>query len=108
MLCILENVKKQKNLIEYFSCGFQQELQQQIGVAIYGRCGNMTCGQVRSLAHAQQLQHLAQDDTGGSDGDPCKQVLETGYMFVLTFENAICKDYITEKPYLALQKGIIS
>ena len=82
-----------------------QELQQHIGVAIYGRCGNLTCGQVRSLAHAEQLKHLGEDGTGGADRDPCKGVLEAYYLFVLTFENAKCKDYITEKPYLALQKG---
>ena len=73
---------------------------------MHGRCGNLTCGGVRSLAHAEQLQHLAEDMFGTADQDPCKDILEQGYLFVITFENAKCRDYITEKPYLALQKEI--
>uniref|UniRef100_A0A915BI81 Fucosyltransferase n=1 Tax=Parascaris univalens TaxID=6257 RepID=A0A915BI81_PARUN len=71
------------------------ELQKYIDVDIFGFCGNKRCNK----------------------GDICEQRLNTEYLFYASFENAICKDYITEKLWhqgfnfdivpLVLKRGIV-
>uniref|UniRef100_A0A0M3I5V7 Fucosyltransferase n=2 Tax=Ascaris TaxID=6251 RepID=A0A0M3I5V7_ASCLU len=51
------------------------ELKKYIDVDIFGFCGNLRCDK----------------------GDKCEQRLNTEYHFYASFENTICKDYITEK-----------
>ena len=56
---------------------YAHELSKHIGVDIYGKCGTLTCPRSTS----------------------CMGYFEQTYKFYLSFENKICKDYITEKFY---------
>jgi hypothetical protein len=56
--------------------GYVSELKNFIDVDVYGSCGDKTCDR----------------------GDvKCDELLDNDYKFYLAFENANCKDYITEK-----------
>ena len=57
-----------------------KELQKYIDVDIYGACGPLKCSR----------------ETVGNRSD-CYSMLEWDYKFYLSFENSICKDYVTEK-----------
>jgi glycoprotein 3-alpha-L-fucosyltransferase len=56
---------------------YAKELQQYIPVDIYGQCGTRNCS------------HSTENE--------CFEMLNEDYKFYLAFENANCKDYITEK-----------
>ncbi|XP_063430440.1 glycoprotein 3-alpha-L-fucosyltransferase A-like isoform X2 [Mytilus trossulus] len=58
---------------------YVNELSKHIVVDIYGACGNYTCGR-----------EIEQE---------CFDILKKDYKFYLAFENANCRDYITEKFY---------
>lgn len=62
------------------------KIQQHIPVDIYGKCGTYKCEK---------------------NSEKCNELLRTNYMFYLSFENALCKDYVTEKLYRALDEFII-
>jgi hypothetical protein len=68
---------------------FVKELQKYIPVDVFGKCGEFKC---------PRFQHPP---------DPCLQLLNTTYKFYLSFENSICKDYITEKVWNILKLDII-
>jgi glycoprotein 3-alpha-L-fucosyltransferase len=55
---------------------YAHELQKHIPVDIYGKCGTKKCPRYT---------------------DTCYEMLDRDYKFYLAFENANCKDYITEK-----------
>ena len=61
------------------------ELQKYINIDIYGYCGTKSCHQW---------------------GDECEQTIRD-YKFQLAFENAYCKDYITEKYWEAHMRKLI-
>lgn len=63
-----------------------REINETLKVDIFGKCGNLKCSQ---------------------DSDDCDDLLEEKYFFYLSFENAICNDYVTEKLYRALRKFVI-
>lgn len=63
---------------------YVQELQKHIRVDVYGTCGNMTCQ--KSFA--------------------CLEMLSRKYYFYLSFESALCEDFITEKFFHMFFKGI--
>ncbi|KAJ8955768.1 hypothetical protein NQ318_008642 [Aromia moschata] len=64
-----------------------EKLNRHIKVDVYGHCGNITC--------------LKQNS------EKCYRFLEENYKFYLSFENSICKDYVTEKMYNILQKNLV-
>ncbi|KAL7040042.1 hypothetical protein ACKWTF_000237 [Chironomus riparius] len=62
------------------------KLQKFIDVDIYGKCGKLHCEKNSML---------------------CYDMLTANYSFYLSFENSICRDYITEKLYRPLTEYII-
>ena len=90
-LSFLNNVNKTKIAWIVSHChttsdreGYVQELQKYISVDIFGNCGSHKC------AHWN-----------------CLESLSKNYMFYLSFENSLCKDYVTEKFFQALSKDIL-
>ncbi|EFX82063.1 hypothetical protein DAPPUDRAFT_49176 [Daphnia pulex] len=70
---------------------YVKELSKYIDVDIYGRCGNLSCAK-HSLYHS----------------DPkCYDMIESTYKFYLSFENAICPDYVTEKFFKIMGHHIV-
>ena len=72
-------------------------LQKFIGVDIYGECGPLRCGERRSMEYGNY----------NVKEDPCFRMVNKKYKFYLSFENAICKDYVTEKMFNALKLNTI-
>ena len=72
MAWFVSNCRETNNRKQY-----AQELQKYIPVDIYGKCGTKTCPR--------------------STETECFEMLNRDYKFYLAFENANCKDYITEK-----------
>jgi hypothetical protein len=74
------NCKSQSKREQYI-----KEMQSNIGVDIYGKCGNLSCGTnyFKSWSEAK-----------------CHETLfnyNNSYRFYLAFENSLCYDYLTEK-----------
>ena len=69
--------------------GFVEKLQEFLAVDVYGGCyeDSLECGR---------------DDANG-----CWDMIASKYKFYLSFENSICKDYVTEKFFDPLQRNII-
>jgi len=59
-----------------------------IQVDVYGACGNMSCG----ISNYQ----YGTFKTDESD-EPCRQLIGAKYKFYFALENALCRDYVTEK-----------
>lgn len=70
---------------------YVKELQKYIPVDIYGECGTLSC---------------ERDDLLSSH-PKCYDMIETTYKFYLSFENAICEDYVTEKFFNIINRDII-
>ncbi len=66
---------------------YVMELRKYIDIDIYGKCGNLSC---------PKDQHLE-----------CMKMAESNYKFYLSFENANCRDYMTEKVYNPLSINIV-
>ncbi|KAH9364883.1 hypothetical protein HPB48_016214 [Haemaphysalis longicornis] len=64
---------------------FVEELRKYMRVDVYGQCGNYACPRF----------------TG------CHQKFATKYFFRLSFENTLCKDYVTEKLFYTLNFDMI-
>ena len=62
-------------------------LQKHIDVDIYGKCGNLQCSR--------------------KDEESCWKKVAEEYYFYLAFENSICKDYVTEKFFNAMNHTVI-
>lgn len=66
---------------------YVKELQKYIDVHVYGSCGNYSCYPSQSSS--------------------CYNTILKQYKFYLSFENAICKDYVTEKFFNVFNYDII-
>ncbi|KAH7955021.1 hypothetical protein HPB49_024027 [Dermacentor silvarum] len=66
---------------------YAHKLSNYIQVDIYGQCGPLSCPRHES--------------------ERCYQMLDMEYLFYLAFENANCKDYITEKFFNALRHNVV-
>jgi alpha-1,3-fucosyltransferase len=69
------------------------ELQKHVAVDIYGKLGNLEC---KCPHHNCPL-----------DDEVCVEMMERNYKFYLSFENNVCKDYVTEKLWKVLNYKII-
>ena len=72
---------------------YASELQKFVSVDIYGKCGTLEC---KCPHHNCPL-----------DDEVCVEMLERNYKFYLSFENNICKDYVTEKLWKVMNFKII-
>ncbi|KAH9364460.1 hypothetical protein HPB48_021726 [Haemaphysalis longicornis] len=66
---------------------YVKQLQKYVRVDVYGRCGHRKCPKENSTR--------------------CYKMFAKKYFFYLSFENSICKDYVTEKLFNALEYDII-
>ncbi|KAH7969640.1 glycoprotein 3-alpha-L-fucosyltransferase A [Rhipicephalus sanguineus] len=66
---------------------YARKLSEYIEVDVYGACGPHECTR--------------------SQGKTCYELLDKDYFFYLSFENANCKDYITEKFFNALRRNVV-
>jgi alpha-1,3-fucosyltransferase len=66
---------------------YVKELAKYIDVDIYGKCGTLSC---------------PKEQWGN-----CLNMFESTYKFYLSFENSLCKDYVTEKLYEPLRRDIV-
>ena len=71
-----------------------QELRSYIAVDIYGRCGPLRCSAPGGL--------LAPPDPRS-----CYRYVADNYRFYMSLENSRCRDYITEKFFLALNNSLV-
>ncbi|GAB0086945.1 Alpha-(1,3)-fucosyltransferase C [Sergentomyia squamirostris] len=62
-------------------------LKKSIDVDIYGKCGTLVCGRERT--------------------DECYELAESQYFFYFSFENSLCKDYLTEKIFNIMKYYIV-
>ena len=85
---IISNCHDKVNRLQYI-----EQMKKYAPVDVYGLCGIPCPNQFMN---------------GTSAGwDNCKEVISERYKFYLAFENSFCKDYITEKFFIALRYNII-
>lgn len=70
---------------------YVEQLKRYIKVDIYGDCGNLKC---------KRHELFSSDLT-------CYDIIESSYKFYFSFENAICKDYVTEKLFNIMSRNIV-
>ena len=73
---------------------YVNELRKYAPVDIYGKCGTLECPRHSASSHA--------------DGrHPCHEMLHVHYKFYLSFENSLCRDYVTEKLFRILTLNVV-
>ena len=70
---------------------YLQELNRTTQVDVYGQCG-MPCPKTNRF---------------GAQIDNCRDFLLEGYLFFFAAENSMCRDYITEKFFLAIRHNVV-
>lgn len=63
------------------------EMAKHVDIDIYGACGNLTCAKSDTIA--------------------CYRKFELKYKFYLSFENGLCRDYVTEKLFKIAQHDLV-
>lgn len=71
---------------------YAMELRKYVAIDIYGTCGNLTCPKKK-------------EDPG--ENVKCFTEIDRTHRFFLAFENAFCKDYITEKVVTAMNSNMV-
>lgn len=71
---------------------YVKELLKYIPVDIYGLCGSLKCGW---------------NELAGISEPKCYDMLEKDYKFYLSFENSLCKNYVTEKFFSILKRNVV-
>ncbi|KAH9384872.1 hypothetical protein HPB48_026902 [Haemaphysalis longicornis] len=66
---------------------YVKQLQEHVRVDVYGKCGHLKCPRANSTK--------------------CYEMFAKKYFFYLSFENSICRDYVTEKLFNVLKYDII-
>ena len=66
---------------------YVKNLRKYINVDIYGKCGHLNCPR--------------------SQENNCWEKVDKYYHFYLAFENSICKDYVTEKFFNAMERYVV-
>ncbi|XP_067002550.2 alpha-(1,3)-fucosyltransferase C [Anabrus simplex] len=93
---ILIQISQKKHLVAWFvsRCNvasqrskYVEKLAKYIPIHIYGKCGNYSCPK------------------GNRTG--CYEQLERNYKFYLSFENSLCKDYVTEKLFGVINYNVV-
>lgn len=82
-VAFISNCKANSGRLEYIKA-----LKNHIPVDVYGKCGDLECGSSHYTQHNYK-----------PESDPCMKMAGENYLFYLSFENALCKDYVTEKLY---------
>ncbi len=76
---------------------YVRELKEYLKLDVYGNCDSLNAKSMR----------ICNRDEVVSSAPECYRRLETKYKFYLSFENAICPDYVTEKFFNILQSDMI-
>ncbi|XP_055708975.1 alpha-(1,3)-fucosyltransferase C-like [Phlebotomus papatasi] len=93
---ILQKIKKKKRTAAWFVSNCQPpskrtflviSLRRHIDVDVYGKCAALQCDQ--------------------QNAERCYEFVEGKYFFYLSFENSLCKDYLTEKVFNIMQYYIV-
>ncbi|XP_063226970.1 alpha-(1,3)-fucosyltransferase C-like [Bacillus rossius redtenbacheri] len=66
---------------------YARELAKHVQVDVYGRCGPLSCA--------------------GRMSEECYEMLDRKYKFYLSFENSLCRDYVTEKLFRVLRHRVV-
>ncbi|KAH9364483.1 hypothetical protein HPB48_017773 [Haemaphysalis longicornis] len=66
---------------------YVKQLRKYVRVNVYGKCGQLKCPRANSTR--------------------CYEMFEEKYFFYLSFENSICRDYVTEKFFNVLEYDIV-
>ena len=85
--------------------GFVEDLRKHIDIDIYGNCYKGEPGIINKA-----ILHLKPSDSlkcGKEKAEDCWNEISEKYMFYLSFENSICRDYVTEKFWEPLRRNII-
>lgn len=77
---------------------YVRELRRFIPVDIYGKCGDFSCPKPSDQGSG--------DVVGGDNWLECHKRAAVKYKFFLAFEDAVCKDYVTEKLFSMFNGGI--
>nr|XP_053633321.1 alpha-(1,3)-fucosyltransferase C-like [Cherax quadricarinatus] len=90
-VAFVSNCKDNSGRLKYI-----EALKKHAPIDVYGKCGSLKCGHSLYTHHGYRI-----------DLEPCMQYAGHHYLFYLAFENALCKDYVTEKLYNLLYYPIV-